>query len=126
VATDAGGRFEFFACGHPAMATSARGADAVAADPESFLGSTACNLLGTCITVHDWGMPVDLHAASTEVPPGERPIPTLPLMLPAGADVGVGPAGPLLGHPCGFLPGLGAREVARIHYDTNILAAAPN
>jgi hypothetical protein len=110
---------------------------AAPSDPHAYLGTTRCNLLGTCITVHDWGMAVDAHAARADdggggggggaaAGPAARPIPNIALMMAAGADVGAGPAGPLLGHPCGFLPSLGQRELARIHYDSNILASAPN
>jgi Tub family len=128
VCTGTGGKFNFFTAAHPLLATSAHNNSGGIApsDPYSYLGTTSCNLMGTCITLYDWGMPYDTHAADPNMPPGERPIPTLPMMLPPGTDVGAGPAGPLLGHPCGFLPSLGQRELARIIYDSNILASAPN
>ena len=79
-------------------------------DPDHYLGCTSVNVWGTQMALYDWGMPVDLHALG-------------PLDEEAGEAGGVGgPAGPLLGHPGGVLPGLGRRELARVLYDSNILA----
>lgn len=94
-----GGRF-IFSRSNNLLHLSPKGGDC-----ESYLGCTSINLLGTCITLYDWGMAVDPHAADS---------------------TGMGTAGPLLGHPLGPLPELGRREIVRINYDTNILASAPN
>lgn len=128
VSTGSSGRFDFFTCSHPTAAVGAYNVSIAAApgDAHTYLGTTRCNLLGTVITVHDWGMPVDMNAADPNAPASQRPIPRLAMMRPEGTDIGVGPVGVLLGHPCGHLPSLGQREVARILYDSNILAAAPN
>ena len=79
-------------------------------DPDYYLGCTNVNVWGTQMGVLDWGMAVDLHAAGP--------------LDDADPSYGVGgSAGALLGHPSGALPGLGRRELARVLYDTNILAS---
>jgi hypothetical protein len=109
--TSVAGKFIFSASPHILHLGGHAGPYSAGCDPDHYLGVTACNVLGTCITCYDWGMPVDQYAATP---------------MPGKGGIGVGPAGPLLGHPLGVLPELGQRELCRINYDTNIFASAPN
>ena len=128
-ATAEAGKFVFSSSPHVLHLAGHAGPYGAGADPDHYLGVTSCNLLGTCITAYDWGMPYDVHAASPLSPPAWATMPYVDALgVPSGTRTapGAGPAGPLLGHPGGALPALGRRELCRIMYDTNILASAPN